>query len=167
MMDIRNVLVSFGIGPRPMGGSSLTRPFDAMRFGSGAAILLMGFSFPALAKPVFVCEFDELMVCGAGIGCSSEGSENIELARRIKVDVEEGKLSSLDDASNLREAPAENMEERDGVYFFQAIQRIRPERSNIVGWTVFLDSNSMKISGSAVNADIVINVFGNCESQGD
>jgi hypothetical protein len=150
-----------------MDGSSLKSLYDAMRIGSGAAIQLMGFSFPALAGPVFVCEFDELMVCGAGIGCTSEGSENIELARRIEVDVEEGKLSSLDDVSNLREASAENMEEHDGVYFFQAVQKSRPEKSNIVGWTVFLDSNAMKISGSAVNADIVLNVFGNCENQSD
>ena len=76
-------------------------------------------------------------------------------------------MSGLDDAENLREAKAENIEERDGVYFFQAIQRTRAESSNVVGWTVFLDSKSMKISGSAVNADVVFNVFGNCEDQSD
>ncbi len=107
------------------------------------------------------------MICGEGIGCSSEGSEKIDLPRRITVDIGGGNLSGLDDAENLREAKAENIEERDGVYFFQAIQRTRSEGSNVVGWTVFLNSKSMKISGSVVNADIVLNVFGNCEKQSD
>ena len=140
---------------------------DPVRIGACSALVLIGFSFPAWAQPVFQCSFDELMICGEGIGCSSEGSENVDLPRRITVDIAGGKLSGLDGAENLREAKAENVEERDGVYFFQAIQRTRPEGSNVVGWTVFLNSKTMKISGSAVNADIVFNVFGNCEKQSD
>ena len=140
---------------------------DPVRIGACSALVLIGFSFPAWAQPVFQCSFDELMICGEGIGCSSEGSENVDLPRRITVDIAGGKLSGLDGAENLREAKAENVEERDGVYFFQAIQRTRPEGSNVVGWTVFLNSKTMKISGSAVNADIVINVFGNCKKQSD
>ena len=146
---------------------SLKSVVDPVRMGACSALLLIGSSFPAWAEPVFLCSFDELMICGEGIGCSSEGSENVDLPRRIIVDIAGGKLSGLDSAENLREAKAENIEERDGVYFFQAIQRTRAEGHNIVGWTVFLNSKSMKISGSAVNADIVINVFGNCEKQSD
>ncbi len=146
---------------------SLKSVVDPVRIGACSALVLIGCSFPAWAEPVFQCSFDELMICGEGIGCSSEGSEKIDFPRRITVDIEGGKLSGLDSAENLREAKAENIEERDGVYFFQAIQRTRAEGHNVVGWTVFLNSKSMKISGSAVNADIVINVFGNCEKQSD
>ncbi len=144
---------------------SLKSVVDPVRIGACSALVLIGCSFPAWAEPVFQCSFDELMICGEGIGCSSEGSEKIDFPRRITVDIAGGKLSGLDSAENLREAKAENIEERDGVYFFQAIQRTRAEGHNVVGWTVFLNSKSMKISGSAVNADIVINVFGNCEKQ--
>ena len=140
---------------------------DPVRIGACSALVLIGFSFPAWAQPVFQCSFDELMICGQGIGCSSEGSEKVDLPRRIKIDMEKGDISGLDDAGNLREARAQNIEQWDGVYFFQAIQRTRAESSNIVGWTIFLDSKTMKVSGSAVNADIVFNVFGNCEDQSD
>ncbi len=150
-----------------MSGFSLKSVVDPVRFGACAALVLIGCSFPARAEPAYICNFDELMICGNGMGCSSEGSENVDMPRRIKIDIAGGKLSSLDDVDNLREAKAENMEERDGIYFFQAIQRTGREGSNVVGWTVFLDSKSMKISGSAVNADVVFNVFGNCENQSD
>ncbi len=146
---------------------SLKSVVDPVRIGACSALVLIGCSFPAWAEPVFQCSFDELMICGEGIGCSSEGSEKIDFPRRITVDIATGNLSGLDDAENLREAKAENIEERDGVYFFQAIQRTRSEGSNVVGWTVFLNSKTMKISGSAVNADIVFNVFGNCKKQSD
>ena len=144
---------------------SLKLIVDPVRIGACLALVLIGFSFPARAQPVFQCSFDELTICGQGIGCSSEGSEKIDFPRRIKVDITSGILSSLDDTINLREARAQNVEQRDGVYFFQAIQQTRAESSNIVGWTLFLDSKSMMISGSVVNADIVFNVFGNCEGQ--
>ncbi len=146
---------------------SLKSVVDPVRIGACSALVLIGCSLPAWAEPVFQCSFDELMICGEAIGCSSEGSENIDLPRRITVDIAGGKISGIDGAQNLREAKAENIEERDGVYFFQAIQRTRSEGSNVVGWTVFLNSETMKISGSAVNADIVFNVFGNCEKQSD
>ena len=153
--------------PALMNQSLLKSVVNRVRIGACSALVLMSCSFSAWAEAIYLCSFDELKICGEGIGCSSEGSENIDLPRRVKIDIAQGYVSGLDDAGNLREAKAEKIEQSDGLYFFQAIQRTRAESSNIVGWTIFLNSKSMKISGSVVNADIVFSVFGNCEDQSD
>ena len=150
-----------------MSGFSLKSIVDPVRICACSALALISCNFPAWAESIYLCYFEEMIICVEGIGCSSEGSENIDMPRRIKIDIARGNLSSLDDVGNLREATAENIEQRDGVYFFQAIQRSRPDGSNVVGWTVFLNTKSMRISGSVVNADVVFNVFGNCEIQSD
>ena len=129
--------------------------------------MLVGFILPAWADSIYECSFNELMVCGEGIGCSDESKGGIDIPRQIQIDVARGTLTGLDDAGNLREATAESIEHRDGVYFFQAIQRTRPEGSNVVGWTVFLESKAMKISGSVVNMDLVFSVFGDCSIKGE
>lgn len=135
------------------------------RLGFCTTLLLIACSATAWAEPSYLCTFDELMVCGDEIGCTSEGAQDIEMSRRIMIDIGEGTLSGLDETDNLQEAKAQTIEEWDGIYFLQAVQRTRQEGRNVVGWTVFLDPNSGRISGSAVNADIVINAFGSCQQQ--
>jgi hypothetical protein len=43
------------------------------------------------------------------------GDKESTMPRRIKIDIAAGKLSSLEDVGNLREAKAENIEQRDGI----------------------------------------------------
>lgn len=130
-----------------------------------SVVALLGASLPASGEPFFLCNYDELMICGEGIGCSEDSKKNVDLPRQVKVDVSAGSLTGLDGAGNLREAKAQTIEERDGFYFLQAVQRTRREGGNVVGWTIFIDPKAMKISGSAVHANLVFSVFGSCKAQ--
>jgi hypothetical protein len=127
----------------------------AINFGAGA--------LPVNAQGAYICTFQELSICTSGNGCSAQSFDDINLARRVSVDIVKGRVKSLTGKKNLWDITAKARKTRDNVYFLQGVDESEAKPEELVGWTIFLNTETKMISGSAVNADVIFSVFGRCE----
>ncbi len=132
-------------------------------FVLGAALIFGAGASPVAAQGAYICTFQELSVCTAGNGCSDQSDGGIKLARRVSVDIAKGRVKSLSGKTNLWDITAKARKTRDNVYFLQGVDESVSKPEELIGWTLFLNTETKKISGSAVNADVIFSVFGRCE----
>ena len=133
------------------------------RFVLGLAFIFGAGALPVAAQGTYICTFEELSVCTSGNGCSAQSDGDIKLARRVSVDIVKGRVKSLAGKTNLWDITAKARKTRDNVYFFQGVDESEAKPAELVGWTLFLNTETKMISGSAVNADVIFSVFGRCE----
>ena len=132
-------------------------------FVLGLAFIFGTSTLPVAAQGAYICTFQEISVCSSGNGCSAQSFGDIKLARRVSVDIVKGRVKSLSGRTNLWDITAKVRKTRDNVYFLQGVDESVLKPEELVGWTLFLNTETKTISGSAVNADVIFSVFGRCE----